>query len=257
MRSGSAATRRWSMPRASRGCGPDGKPTERTLLFPKSSATIHDVWQVVGLKGTGSDSYTVTDVFVPARYTFTRESAADRRENGPLYRFTTLSDVWRQLCRRGARHRAGDARRVHRRSPRPRCRCWRPSRCARARRCSPKSRGRGADGSRRARFVLQTLEQMWDAACARRGLQHAAARHAAACRGARQSISPRRSSRPPIISPAARRSSRTRRSSGGMRDIHAVTQQVQSQILQFRSRRPGAARPAGRVETDLMMIKRA
>jgi alkylation response protein AidB-like acyl-CoA dehydrogenase len=69
--------------------GPDGKPAERTMLFPKSKAAIHDVWQVMGLKGTGSDTYTVTDLFVPARYTFTRESAADRREAGPLYRFTT------------------------------------------------------------------------------------------------------------------------------------------------------------------------
>jgi indole-3-acetate monooxygenase len=69
--------------------GPDGKPTERTMLFPKSKAAIRDVWQVMGLKGTGSDSYTVTDLFVPARYTFTRELASERRENGPLYRFTT------------------------------------------------------------------------------------------------------------------------------------------------------------------------
>jgi alkylation response protein AidB-like acyl-CoA dehydrogenase len=70
--------------------GPDGKPAERTLLFPKAKATIKDVWHVVGLKGTGSDTYTVTDLFVPARYSFRRESAADRREPGPLYRFTTF-----------------------------------------------------------------------------------------------------------------------------------------------------------------------
>src|SRR6185312_13419568 len=52
--------------------GSDGKPAERTVLFPKDKAAIRDVWQVMGLKGTGSDSYTVTDLFVPARYTFTR-----------------------------------------------------------------------------------------------------------------------------------------------------------------------------------------
>jgi alkylation response protein AidB-like acyl-CoA dehydrogenase len=69
--------------------GADGKPTERTMLFPKTKAVIRDVWQVVGLKGTGSDTYTVTDLFVPTLYTFTRESVADRREAGPLYRFTT------------------------------------------------------------------------------------------------------------------------------------------------------------------------
>jgi indole-3-acetate monooxygenase len=67
----------------------DGRPAERTMLFPKSQAAIRDVWQVVGLKGTGSDTYTVTDLFVPARYTFVRECPADRREDGPLYRFTS------------------------------------------------------------------------------------------------------------------------------------------------------------------------
>ena len=68
--------------------GPDGKPAERTMLIPKASAKIKDIWRVVGLKGTGSDNYTIDDLFVPDAYTFTRESAADRRETGPLYRFT-------------------------------------------------------------------------------------------------------------------------------------------------------------------------
>src|SRR6476620_2264108 len=44
--------------------GRDGKPRELlTMLFPKSSATIVDVWNVLGLKGTGSDSYSVNDLF--------------------------------------------------------------------------------------------------------------------------------------------------------------------------------------------------
>src|SRR5215475_4832965 len=70
--------------------GPDGKPAERTVLIPKASATINDIWHVVGLKGTGSDNYAIADLFVPDRYSFTREAAADRREHGPLYRFTTF-----------------------------------------------------------------------------------------------------------------------------------------------------------------------
>ncbi|MGA7488676.1 MAG: acyl-CoA dehydrogenase family protein [Xanthobacteraceae bacterium] len=69
---------------------PDGKPAERTVLVPKASATINDIWRVIGLRGTGSDNYAIEDLFVPDRYTFTRESAADRRERGPLYRFTTF-----------------------------------------------------------------------------------------------------------------------------------------------------------------------
>ena len=68
--------------------GADGKPVDRTMLFPRSSAKVSDVWQVMGLRGTGSDTYTVTDLFVPARYAYTREAIADRRENGALYRFS-------------------------------------------------------------------------------------------------------------------------------------------------------------------------
>lgn len=72
--------------------GPDGKPIEqRTMLFPKSSATMIDVWQVMGLRGTGSDDYEVKDLFVPEAYSFTRESDADRREGGPLYRFSIFN----------------------------------------------------------------------------------------------------------------------------------------------------------------------
>jgi alkylation response protein AidB-like acyl-CoA dehydrogenase len=70
--------------------GPDGKPAERTMLIPKASAEVDDIWHVVGLKGTGSDKYEIDDLFVPDAYTFTRESAADRRESGPLYRLTTF-----------------------------------------------------------------------------------------------------------------------------------------------------------------------
>ena len=54
--------------------GPDGAPLRRadggeilrTLLFPKSSATITDIWHVVGLRGTGSDRYAVTDLSFPS-----------------------------------------------------------------------------------------------------------------------------------------------------------------------------------------------
>ncbi len=70
--------------------GPDGKPLDRTMVIPKSSVTVTDVWHVVGLKGTGSNTFSCADVFVPEAYTLTRESDADRREFGPLYRFTTF-----------------------------------------------------------------------------------------------------------------------------------------------------------------------
>jgi alkylation response protein AidB-like acyl-CoA dehydrogenase len=72
--------------------GPNGKPLDLlTLIFPKSSATMADDWQVMGLKGTGSVSYSVEDLFVPDDFSFTRESDADRREPGPLYKFSMFN----------------------------------------------------------------------------------------------------------------------------------------------------------------------
>jgi len=69
-----------------------GMPVERTLIFPKSSVKMIDVWQVIGLKGTGSDSYSVSDLFVPERYSMTAfgRNPSERRERGPLYQFTVF-----------------------------------------------------------------------------------------------------------------------------------------------------------------------
>ena len=68
---------------------PDGGPVVRTLLFPKSSASFTDIWHVIGLRGTGSDSYTVTDLFVPENYTVLREAEPKLRQPGLLYAFSS------------------------------------------------------------------------------------------------------------------------------------------------------------------------
>ena len=68
---------------------PDGRPRVRTMLFPKSEATIIDNWHVLGLRGTGSDSYTLAEHFVPQAYTAGRDSFDELRETGPLYQFTS------------------------------------------------------------------------------------------------------------------------------------------------------------------------
>jgi len=83
---------------------PDGRPVERTLLFPRSKATIRgDLWNVIGLRGTGSDTYSVKDLFVPEAYCIVPRATGrdqqgggdgpfppepERREQGTLYRFT-------------------------------------------------------------------------------------------------------------------------------------------------------------------------
>jgi alkylation response protein AidB-like acyl-CoA dehydrogenase len=68
---------------------PDGSPVVRTMLFPKSNARMTDIWHVIGLKGTGSDKFSVEDVFVPQRHTATRDDET-RREQGLLYCFSSL-----------------------------------------------------------------------------------------------------------------------------------------------------------------------
>jgi alkylation response protein AidB-like acyl-CoA dehydrogenase len=63
---------------------PDGSPKIRTFLFPKTQADVTDDWDTTGLRGTGSDSYAVHDVFVPEAFCFLRSVASAHL--GTLYR---------------------------------------------------------------------------------------------------------------------------------------------------------------------------
>lgn len=62
---------------------------ERSMLFPRARAAITEDWSVVGLRGTGSDTYAVHELFVPRTHSVVRLRQAERRETGPLYRFNT------------------------------------------------------------------------------------------------------------------------------------------------------------------------
>ena len=64
-----------------------GGAERRTFLFPASHAVMEDVWHVIGLRGTGSDSFSVDDVFVPHAHSVARDDAAERRVQAPLYCF--------------------------------------------------------------------------------------------------------------------------------------------------------------------------
>ena len=68
---------------------PNGAPEVRTILFPLASATMYDVWDVIGLKGTGTDSYSVDNLFIPDEFAALRDDPKALREKGPLYRLTT------------------------------------------------------------------------------------------------------------------------------------------------------------------------
>src|SRR5246500_5693108 len=67
----------------------DGGPEIRTILFPVTSATMYDVWDVIGLKGTGTDSYSVDDLFIPEKFAALRDDPNAVREKGPLYKLST------------------------------------------------------------------------------------------------------------------------------------------------------------------------
>ncbi len=67
----------------------DGSPEIRTILFPMTSATMYDVWDVIGLRGTGTDSYSVEDLFIPEKFAALRDDPSALREKGPLYQLTT------------------------------------------------------------------------------------------------------------------------------------------------------------------------
>src|SRR6185369_8217171 len=69
--------------------GADGAPVTRILFFPAAECEILDTWHSIGLRGTGSHDYTVTDVFVPAAHSLSfREPPVER---GPLYAFPTIA----------------------------------------------------------------------------------------------------------------------------------------------------------------------
>jgi alkylation response protein AidB-like acyl-CoA dehydrogenase len=211
--------------------GADHKPVERTMLFPKSKAELRDVWHVMGLKGTGSDSYTVTDLFVPAPYSYTRELAAERRETGPLYRFTSYQIYGAAFAAvaLGIARATLDAFVQIATSKVPML-------GSKPLRDNPVIQSKVAVAeaqwqSSRA-FLMQALGDMWDTAC--RGdsatLQQRAALRLAAVHASHQAKE--------VVETAYHFAGGTaifenQAFERRLRDIHAVTQQVQSQFVNF------------------------
>jgi alkylation response protein AidB-like acyl-CoA dehydrogenase len=62
-----------------------GPPVSLIAMLPAADIEIHDMWQVAGLKGTGSCDFSVTDRFVPAGCTFDLPSFQPQR-GGSVYR---------------------------------------------------------------------------------------------------------------------------------------------------------------------------
>ncbi len=66
-----------------------GSAELRLLYFPAGNVEILDTWHVAGLRGTGSDDYTVTDLFVPAERACWFSQAP--RQPGALYRLPIIA----------------------------------------------------------------------------------------------------------------------------------------------------------------------
>ncbi len=73
--------------------GPEGKPIDfLTILVPRSDYAIDDVWDVVGLRGTGSNDIVIDKQFIPAHRTLSFNDVGALRCPGqelnpaPLYR---------------------------------------------------------------------------------------------------------------------------------------------------------------------------
>ena len=63
--------------------GKDVNPPEQIrIVMPRSDVKVYDNWQVVGLRGTGSCDFSVSEVFVPQRFTWGGEEAKPKR-GGP------------------------------------------------------------------------------------------------------------------------------------------------------------------------------
>src|SRR5207253_1702553 len=86
-----------------------GQPVVLSAFFPRSAVTVHDTWRVVGMRGTGSHDWSVTDAFVPAALTLQR--AAPSSWPGTLYRvpFSVFTSVHFSAVATGIARRAIDA----------------------------------------------------------------------------------------------------------------------------------------------------
>ena len=140
----------------------DGSPVTRILFFPAADCEILDTWHSIGLRGTGSHDYAVSDVFVPSARSL--RSAIPRAS---LARFT--------VCRR-SRCSQPDWRRCRSGSPGMRSTsCWswrkprslaaRGGRCARMRRYANLGQAEALLRSGRA-FLYETLAETWRVASA-------------------------------------------------------------------------------------------
>jgi alkylation response protein AidB-like acyl-CoA dehydrogenase len=156
--------------------GADGTPAVRILFFPAADCEILDTWQSVGLRGTGSHDYAVTDLFVPAARSLSfREPPV---QTGPLYALPVIA-LFAAGISSSARHSpacGGHAYRTRQhQSRRPLATDGQHSRYAAGR-----SGARGSLTSLRSRLPLRDARRGMGRGHRRKYAQPQAARHAVA-----------------------------------------------------------------------------
>jgi alkylation response protein AidB-like acyl-CoA dehydrogenase len=67
--------------------GPDGQPEWRIALLPVTQVQVHDTWYTTGLCGSGSNDYSIDEIFVPAGHTF---ALNEIKRDETLYRWPGL-----------------------------------------------------------------------------------------------------------------------------------------------------------------------
>ncbi len=68
-----------------------GKVIMRTALVPAAELPLERIWDTIGLRGTGSDAFEAEDLYVRREYTISRDDAAERRYQAPLYEYPQMS----------------------------------------------------------------------------------------------------------------------------------------------------------------------
>ena len=73
----------------------DGQPEVLMVYFPSDSCEVINTWNVLGMRGTGSNDISVSDVFVPKTRTFpfVPDFSPGSHYQGPLYRFPLMGVV--------------------------------------------------------------------------------------------------------------------------------------------------------------------
>ena len=143
---------------------PNGSPTLQTLLFPRHQAQVEDTWHVLGLRGTGSDSYEVRDIFVPHSRTVSRNPMSLPRQHGPAYVFTSSTLYASSFAgiALGIAQATFDAFVAGVRDTVPRG----ASRSRGANNVVQSQLGQSAARIRSARmYLLHSLDEIWDAVC--------------------------------------------------------------------------------------------